>query len=95
MVQKKAAKYGSARLKQYAKCRDVTNNGGTCDVLKRDTKVNSAKMKLEKAVDDFCTDDDQVANVAWCGTTIANLKTCLVSQINASTDSAISSIYGP
>lgn len=94
-AQKKAAKYAQTRLKQFSKCNDKINKGKPCDTAKRDQKVNDAKVKMDTAIDTFCTSNDQVANVAWCGTTIANLKTCLLSQLNASTDAALANIYGP
>jgi hypothetical protein len=93
-VQKKAGKYAQTRLKQYAKCFDKVNKGQTCDEAKRDDKVDRAKTKLEEAIDDTCS-DNQVANVGWCGTTVANLKTCLVSQLDSQTDQALATIYGP
>jgi hypothetical protein len=93
-AQKKAGKYAQTRLKQFSKCQDKVNAGKTCDTAKRDAKVASAQTKLESAIDAFCT-DDAVGNVAWCGTTIANLKTCLVNQLDAQTDAALASIYGP
>ena len=93
-AQKKAGKYAQTRLKQYAKCFDKINKGQTCDEAKRDEKVGRAQTKLEEAIDDFCT-NDQVANVPWCGTTVANLKTCLVAELDAQTDQALATIYGP
>ncbi|MGH7787114.1 MAG: hypothetical protein ACRERC_09640 [Candidatus Binatia bacterium] len=93
-AQKKAGKYAQTRLKQFGKCNDKINAGKTCDTVKRDQKVTDAQGTLEGAIDDFCT-DDAVANIAWCGTTLANLKTCLVNQLNAETDDALAVIYGP
>ena len=94
-AQKKAAKYAQTRLKQFAKCNDKINKGKPCDTAKRDQKVLDAKNKMDFAIDTFCTDDDQVANVAWCGTTIANLKTCLLAELNESTDATLAAVYGP
>jgi len=94
-AQKKGAKYAQTRLKQFSKCEDKINAGKTCDTAKRDAKVASAQAKLESTIDAFCPNDDAVANVAWCGTTIANLKTCLVAQLDAQTDAALATIYGP
>jgi hypothetical protein len=94
LVQKKAGKFAQTRLKQFSKCNDKINAGKTCDTGKRDQKVTQAQGQLEGVIDDFCT-DDAVANVAWCGTTKANLKTCLVSQLTAQTDTALATIYGP
>jgi hypothetical protein len=93
-AQKKAGKYAQTRLKQFAKCNDAINKGKTCDTAKRDAKVSQAQMKMDEAIDDFCT-DDTVANIGWCGTTVANLKTCLLAQLDASTDAALATIYGP
>lgn len=79
---------------KFAKCNDAINKGKTCDTAKRDAKVSQAQMKMDEAIDDFCT-DDTVANIGWCGTTVANLKTCLLAQLDASTDAALATIYGP
>lgn len=92
-VQKKAGKYAQTRLKQFAKCNDKINKGKTCDTVRRDAKVDQARVRMDGAIDDFCTEDN-VANVAWCGTTKANLKTCLLNQLNDSTDDALTAIYG-
>jgi hypothetical protein len=93
-VQKKAVKYAQKRLKAFGKCRDDINKGKDCDEVKRDGKVSQAQQKMDTAIDDFCS-NDQVANIAWCGTTVANLKTCLLAELNASTDEALTAIYGP
>jgi hypothetical protein len=92
-AQKKANKYAQTRLKQFAKCNDKINKGKICDTVKRDQKVDQARLRMEAAIDDFCTEDN-VANVAWCGTTKANLKTCLLNQLNDATDDALTAIYG-
>jgi hypothetical protein len=94
-VQKRASKYALQRLKQFGKCNDLVNKGKTCDEAKRDEKVDKKKVQLENTIDQFCTSDDQVANAPWCGTTIANLKTCLVAELVAETDQALATIYGP
>jgi len=94
-VQKRAAKYALQRLKQFGKCIDKVNKGKTCDEAKRDLKVDKKKIQLEGAIDRFCTSDSQVASIPWCGTTIANLKTCLVAELNTKTDQALATIYGP
>ncbi len=93
-AQKKAAKYAQTRMKQYAKCFDKVNKGKICDEAKRDAKVDKAKVKLEAAIDSSCI-DDQVANIPWCGTTVANVKTCLVAELDTETDAALATIYGP
>ncbi len=93
-AQKKAAKYAQTRMKQHAKCFDKVNKGKICDEAKRDMKVLKAQTKLEAAIDNFCI-DSQVANVPWCGTTVANLKTCLVAELDAETDAALATVYGP
>lgn len=93
-AQKKAVKYGRTRLKEHGKCRDAINKGSTCDTVRRDDKINRAKTKLEQAIDDNCT-DVAVANVGWCATTVAGLKTCLVDEIDDGTDQALNAIYGP
>ncbi len=95
LVQKKAINYARARLKQTAKCIDSINKGKVCDTVKRDQKINKAKTKMEDKIDQFCLTDEQVANIAWCGTTIAGLKTCLDDEIVSTTDAAIAAMYGP
>ncbi len=93
-VQKRAGKYAQGRLKTYGKCLDTISAGKVCDTVKRDAKVAAAQTKLETTIDAYCT-DDQVANVAWCGTTVASLKACLIAQLNTQTDAALAAIYGP
>jgi len=93
-AQNKAGRYAQTRLKQFSKCNDLINRGKICDTVKRDQKILMARTKLEMTIDLYCT-DNQVANIDWCGTTTANLKTCLVNQLNTSTDAALLAIYGP
>jgi len=95
IVQKKAAKYAIMRVKQIGKCIDLVNKGKICDEAKRDQKIARAKTKMDDKIDQFCTSDDQVANIPWCGATIAGLKTCLDTQIVSSTDATIAAMYGP
>jgi hypothetical protein len=91
----KANKYAQTRLKEFSKCLDKLAKNQVCDTMKRDFKVDKARLKLEAAIDAQCPSDNDVANVAWCGTTKANLKTCLVSQTVSSTEATLTTIYGP
>ncbi len=93
-AQKKATKYGRTRLKETGKCIDRVNKGKVCDEAKRDQKIAKALAKMNDAIDGSCT-DAQVENGGWCGTTVASLKTCLESEIDAGVDAAITAIYGP
>ena len=93
LARKKATKYSATRVKEYSKCLEKIAKGDVCDTVKRDQKVNNAKTKLEQTIDTTCS-NDQIANVNWCGTTIASLKACLVAEIDAATTDTITAIYG-
>jgi len=93
-TRKAVLKYGQVQLKLNAKCRELVAAGKTCDEVAFQTKIDGYWAKAVLKIDEYCT-DDRVANVAWCGTTVASLKTCLQTETDDAVAATILALYGP